>query len=95
LGAKNGTFVNGERLPKNRDIPVPIGSEVNITMNISMELWDAKTVVKLTDRRTHATHNSVITKTLQASDELVLKSVFGIKFTGDDEGNVDDDYSPI
>ncbi len=95
LGAKNGTFVNGERLPKNRDIPVPIGSEVNITMNISVELWDAKTVVKLTDRRTSATHHSVITKTLQASDELVLKSVFGIKFSGDDEGKVDDDYSPI
>ncbi|MEP6984718.1 MAG: FHA domain-containing protein, partial [Chloroflexota bacterium] len=95
LGAKNGTFVNGERLPKNRDIPVPIGSEINITMNISMELWDAKTVVKLTDRRTNATHHSTIVKTVQASDELVLKSVFGIKFAGEDESGVDDDYSPI
>jgi hypothetical protein len=95
LGAKNGTYVNGERLPKNRDIPVPIGSEVNITMNISMELWDAKTVVKLTDRRTSATHHSTITKTAQASDELELRSVFGIKFSGEDEGKVDDDYSPI
>jgi hypothetical protein len=96
LGAKNGTFVNGERLPKNRDIPVPIGSEVNITMNISMELWDAKTVVKLTDRRTSATHHSsVLTKTAQASDELELRSVFGIRFAGEDEGKVDDDYSPI
>ncbi len=95
LGAKNGTFVNGERLPKNRDIPVPIGSEINITMNISMELWDAKTVVKLTDRRTSATHHSTVTKTASDSDELVLKSVFGIKFSGDDEGKVDDDYSPI
>ncbi len=96
LGAKNGTFVNGERLPKNRDIPVPIGSEVNITMNISMELWDAKTVVKLTDRRTSATHHSsVLTKTAQASDELELRSVFGIKFAGEDEGKVGDDYSPI
>ncbi len=96
LGAKNGTFVNGERLPKNRDIPVPIGSEVNITMNISMELWDAKTVVKLTDRKTSATHHSsVLTKTAQASDELELKSVFGIRFAGEDEGKVGDDYSPI
>jgi hypothetical protein len=95
LGAKNGTFVNGERLPKNRDIPVPIGSEVNITMNISMELWDAKTVVKLTDRRTSATHHSTVTKTASEHDDLVLKSVFGIKFSGDDEGNVGDDYSPI
>ncbi len=96
LGAKNGTFVNGERLPKNRDIPVPIGSEVNITMNISMELWDAKTVVKLTDRRTSATHHSsVMTKTAQANDELELRSVFGIKFAGEDEGKVGDDYSPI
>jgi pSer/pThr/pTyr-binding forkhead associated (FHA) protein len=96
LGAKNGTFVNGERLPKNRDIPVPIGSEVNITMNISMELWDAKTVVKLTDRRTSATHHSsVLTKTAQASDELELRSVFGIRFAGEDEGKVGDDYSPI
>lgn len=95
LGAKNGTFVNGERLPKNRDIPVPIGSEVNITMNISMELWDAKTVVKLTDRRTSTTHYTTILKTAQASDELELKSVFGIKFSGDDEGAIGDDYSPI
>lgn len=95
LGAKNGTFINGERLPKNRDIPVPLGSEVNITMNISMELWDAKTVVKLTERRTSATHHSTITKTAQASDELELRSVFGIKFAGEDEGKVDDDYSPI
>jgi pSer/pThr/pTyr-binding forkhead associated (FHA) protein len=95
LGAKNGTFVNGERLPKNRDIPVPIGSEINITMNISMELWDAKTVVKLTDRRTSATHHSTVTKTASDSDELVLKSVFGIKFAGQDEGKVGDDYSPI
>jgi hypothetical protein len=95
LGAKNGTFVNGERLPKNRDIPVPIGSEINITMNISMELWDAKTVVKLTDRRTSATHHSTVTKTASDNDELVLKSVFGIKFAGEDEGKVGDDYSPI
>ena len=95
LGSANGTYVNGERLPKNRDIPVPIGSEVNITMNISMELWDAKTVVKLTDRRTSATHHSTVTKTAQASDELELRSVFGIKFSGEDEGKVDDDYTPI
>lgn len=96
LGGKNGTFVNGERLPKNRDIPVPLGSEVNLTMNISMELWDAKTVVKLHDRKTSFTHHSsVATKTAQASDELELRSVFGIKFAGEDEGKVGDDYSPI
>ncbi|MCC6894483.1 MAG: FHA domain-containing protein [Anaerolineae bacterium] len=96
LGGKNGTFVNGERLPKNRDIPVPLGSEVNLTMNISMELWDAKTVVKLHDRKTSYTHHSsVATKTAQASDELELRSVFGIKFAGEDEGKVGDDYSPI
>ncbi len=96
LGGKNGTFVNGERLPKNRDIPVPLGSEVNLTMNISMELWDAKTVVKLHDRKTSFTHHSsVATKTAQASDELELRSVFGIKFSGEDEGKVGDDYSPI
>lgn len=96
LGGKNGTFVNGERLPKNRDIPVPLGSEVNITMNISMELWDAKTVVKLHDRKTSFTHHSTaMTKTAQANDELELRSVFGIKFAGEDEGKVGDDYSPI
>ena len=68
---------------------------MKITMNISMELWDAKTVVKLTDRRTSATHHSTITKTASESDELVLKSVFGIRFSGADEGKVGDDYSPI
>lgn len=95
LGAKNGTYVNGERLPRNRDIPVPIGSELGITLNIILELWDPKTVVKIGERKTSATHHSTVTRTATESDDLVLKTVFGIKNVSDDAGPVDDDYSPV
>lgn len=38
LGSKNGTFVDGERLPVNREVPVPMRSEISITKNITLEL---------------------------------------------------------
>jgi hypothetical protein len=51
LGAKNGTFVNGERIAKERDVIVPIGSEVGITQNITFELWDPFTVINIAGKR--------------------------------------------
>ena len=93
LGAKNGTFVNGERIPKERDIIVPIGSEVSITQNITFELWDPFTVINIAGKRgdTQAEeYRSQIT-----GDELVFRPMFGIKYTDDDDTEITDDYSPI
>ena len=93
LGAKNGTFVNGERIPKERDIIVPIGSEVGITQNITFELWDPFTVINIAGKRgdTQAEeYRSQIT-----GDELVFRPMFGIKYTDDDDTEITDDYSPI
>jgi hypothetical protein len=93
LGAKNGTFVNGERIPKERDIIVPIGSEVSITQNITFELWDPHTVINIAGKRgdTQAEEfRSQIT-----GDELIFRPMFGIKYTDDDDSDITDDYSPI
>jgi len=93
LGAKNGTFVNGERIPKERDIIVPIGSEVSITQQITFELWDPFTVINIAGKRgdTQAEeYRSQIT-----GDELVFRPMFGIKYTDDDDTDITDDYSPI
>jgi len=93
LGAKNGTFVNGERIPKERDIIVPIGSEVSITHNITFELWDPFTIINIAGKRgdTQAEEfRSQIT-----GDELIFRPMFGIKYTDDDDSDITDDYSPI
>jgi FHA domain-containing protein len=93
LGAKNGTFVNGERIPKERDIIVPIGSEVSITQKITFELWDPFTVINIAGKRgdTQAEeYRSQIT-----GDELIFRPMFGIKYTDDDDTEITDDYSPI
>lgn len=93
LGAKNGTFVNGERIAKERDVIVPIGSEVSITQNITFELWDPFTVINIAGKRgdTQAEeYRSQIT-----GDELVFRPMFGIKYTDDDDTDITDDYSPV
>ncbi|MEO8609195.1 MAG: FHA domain-containing protein [Chloroflexota bacterium] len=93
FGSKNGTFVNGERIPKERDIIVPIGSEVSITQNLTFELWDPFTVINIAGKRgdTQAEeYRSQIT-----GDELVFRPMFGIKYTDDDDTDITDDYSPI
>ena len=93
LGAKNGTFVNGERIVKERDVIVPIGSEVGITQNITFELWDPFTVINIAGKRgdTQAEEfRSQIT-----GDELVFRPMFGIKYSDDDDTDITDDYSPV
>jgi hypothetical protein len=94
LGAKNGTFVNGERIPKERDVIVPIGSEVSITQNITFELWDPFTVVSL-NRKRGDTQVDEYHSTKLSGDELVFRPMFGIKYTDDDDTDITDDYSPI
>lgn len=38
LGSKNGTFVDGERLPIEREVPLPFRSELSITRSVRLEL---------------------------------------------------------
>jgi len=93
LKAKNGVFVNGERIPIERDVIVPIGSEVGITQNIIVELWDPTTVVN----RNVSRMGSTVTQT-QGSQvtgtEHLFRPMLGIRYV-DDEEAVDDDYSPL
>ena len=39
LGSKNGTFINGERITRGREVMAPIGSEVEVTKNVVLELF--------------------------------------------------------
>jgi len=93
LGAKNGTFVNGERIPKERDVIVPIGSEVGITQNITFELWDPFTVINIAGKRGDTQADEF--RSQITGDELIFRPMFGIKYTDDDDSDITDDYSPI
>ena len=92
LGSKNGTFVNGERLPREREIIVPIGSEIAITKNIVLELWDADTVLEDIERKDSAyeqEYNSA------REEKFTFQAIPGIAYADDDGGEIRDDYSPI
>ncbi len=93
LKAKNGVFVNGERIPIERDVVVPIGSEVSITQNIVVELWDPTTVVNRNTTRM----GSTVTQTQHSQvtgTEHLFRPMLGIRYVDDDE-EVGDDYSPL
>jgi hypothetical protein len=91
LGGKNGTFVNGERVPRDRETFVPIGSEVAISKAVVVELWDADTYIDLSTR--HESRGS-ITRTQARSDELTFRPMLDIAYAGDDDA-IDDHYSPL
>lgn len=91
LGSKNGTYVNGERLPREREVIVPVGSEVEITKNIALEIWDPETVVDVdkevvTSEQEFSTHGD---------EELIFQPLPGIAYADDTEGAIGDDYTPI
>lgn len=92
LKAKNGVFVNGERIPIERDVIVPIGSEVSITQNIIVELWDPTTIVN-TNRSRQATATQTQQSQVTGSEHL-FRPLLGIRYV-DDEEEVSDDYSPL
>lgn len=92
LNSKNGTYVNGERIQSDRDVIVPIGSEVAITQYVVFELWDPNTVVKVdyqgdgirsTRITDESAHNTGITTRMTATT------------AGYDAEPIDDDYSPV
>jgi hypothetical protein len=95
LGGKNGTFVNGERISRDRDTAAPVGSEIGITKNITMELWDMETVISLESKLTSAAGMSTAVRSTERGDELRFKSVLGIKQADDEEDIIPEDYSPV
>lgn len=94
LKSKNGVFVNGERIPVERDVIVPIGSEVGITQNIVVELWDPNTQVSERRSRQTTTSQTSATQSRITGTDFLFRAVPGIRYV-DDEEAVDDDYSPI
>jgi hypothetical protein len=91
LGSKNGTYVNGERLPREREVIVPVGSEIEITKNIALEIWDPETVVDV-DREVVTSEQEFST---HGDDELIFQPLPGIAYADDTEGAISDDYTPI
>ena len=94
LKSKNGVFVNGERIPIDRDVIVPIGSEVGITQNIIVELWDPDTVVSAQRSRISSVAQSTQLQSRGLQTDYLFRAVPGIRYV-DDEEEVDDDYSPL
>ena len=96
LNSKNGTFVNGERIPIESEVQVPIGSEIEVTHNIALELWDPETFPDIMARETEMTHDHDNGAKPEEEDELVFQAMPGINYTGsDDTADIGDDYSPI
>lgn len=91
LGSKNGTYVNGERLPREREVVVPLGSEIEITKNIALEIWDPDTIVDV-EKEVVASEQEIHAN---GDDELVFQPMPGIAYADDTEGEIGDEYSPI
>jgi FHA domain len=96
LNTKNGTFVNGERIPRDRDIIVPIGSEVGITERIKLELWDPHTVVNMETRRAGQTDVRTTTRAATTVGDELFKPLPGIRYASDDDDSeIEEDYTPV
>jgi len=93
LNSKNGTYVNGERIQPDRDVIVPIGSEIAITQNVVFELWDPNTVVKVD-------YQGDSLRSTRVTDDSAFNTGAGSRVTGlstavDDYEPIDDTYSPV
>jgi pSer/pThr/pTyr-binding forkhead associated (FHA) protein len=95
LNTKNGTFINGERIPRDRDVVVPIGSEVGITERIKLELWDPFTVVNLETRRAGQTDVRTTTRVNTGMADVMFQPLPGIRYVDDDESEIEDNYTPF
>ncbi len=91
VGSKNGTFVNGERVPADSEIDAPIGSEISITKHLVMELRRADYEMITTDESAYGStaHSTA------AHDAVELQRLPGLRYAPDSGPEVSDDYSPI
>jgi len=68
---------------------------VAITERIKLELWDMNTVVNLETRRAGQTDVRVTTRANTNLSDDIFRPLPGIRYTDDDETEIEDDYSPI
>ncbi len=93
LGSKNGTFVNGERIPQGRDTIVPFESEIEVTKNILLKLYDPEAEVTFSEEPGELVYHDGDgldghrdgEYSFQVAQEMGL----------DDDDPIGDDYSPI
>lgn len=89
LGSKNGTFVEGERIPPNQDVPVPFESEIDITKNIKVMLYDPEADVTL-----HTIMDSEHGIDRTTDPGLRFKPFLQVNYP-DDDNEIPQNYSPI
>lgn len=91
MGSINGTFVNGERIESGREVGVPNGSEIGVTKNITLEIWDMHTDITY---KLSSLPPGLRTETMQSHD-LVFKPLPGLDYQPDDGDPINDQYSPV
>ena len=94
LDSKNGVFINGERVPRGREVPIPIGSEIEITKEITLELWDPHTTIEFDDEAVQSNDNDE-QGTGHIGEELEFKPLLDVRYIPDEDVEIDDSYSPI
>lgn len=93
LNTKNGTFINGERIPRDREITVPLGSEIGITKNIILEIWGPDMEFEFEEELVIDPKTGIPTS--PHGRELVFKPLPGLRYAPDEDAPITDDYSPI
>ena len=94
LNSKNGTYVNGERIQPDRDVIIPIGSEIAITQNVVFELWDPNTIVKV-DYQGDSLRSTRVTDDSAFNTGTGSRVTAGMSTAVDDSEPIDDTYSPV
>jgi pSer/pThr/pTyr-binding forkhead associated (FHA) protein len=95
LGSKNGTFVNGERLPREREVIVPFGSEIGVTRSVIFELYDPAADIVLEEIIRSSEHGDTAHGAGGDEGDLVFRPLPGINYADDEGAEIDDDYSPL
>lgn len=97
LNSKNGTYLDGERLPPEKDVNAPVGSEISITKNIRLELYDTKTNIpeeKLQIVMTNRQSQDGVSKT-SVYGQLVFRPTLQVPYIDEEDAASDEEYSPI
>jgi hypothetical protein len=93
LDSKNGTYLNGERVPAQIDTHVPIGSELWITRDVIVEVYDAKMVIDDEMTLLAGAEGSAVARRVLAY--RTLPGLESTEPTSDADHQVGNDYSPI
>ena len=91
MGSKNGTFVNGERVPFGQSETVPFGSEIGVSRRVILTLHAPDE--ELEERRLLPVEHAQGSQ--GSRSELEFEPLPGIQPVGDETPPPDDDYSPL